>query len=195
MPGDAWASVDLSHVGLELGVGSATTALRRIGDALPDGARIQVGAEEAARTDAVLAVVLAAHRAGVALSATVQANLRSSPSVAARLAGEGVWVRLVKGAYVEDAALAHPYGPATDAAFDAIAADLVARGAALSLATHDPARIAAVPEHLPVEVLLGVRAVDARAFTAAGRHVRVYAPFGPAWFRYWMRRVAEAQGP
>jgi proline dehydrogenase len=24
--------------------------------------------------------------------------------------------------------------------------------------------------------------------------VRVYVPFGDAWFRYWMRRFAEARG-
>jgi proline dehydrogenase len=24
--------------------------------------------------------------------------------------------------------------------------------------------------------------------------VRVYVPFGPNWFRYWMRRVAESRG-
>jgi proline dehydrogenase len=27
-----------------------------------------------------------------------------------------------------------------------------------------------------------------------GIPVRIYAPYGDQWFRYWMRRVAEAQG-
>ena len=41
-------------------------------------------------------------------------------------------------------------------------------------------------------------AADARrqrvALTAAGHDVRVYVPFGPDWFRYFMRRRAEARG-
>ncbi len=46
----------------------------------------------------------------------------------------------------------------------------------------------------PVEMLLGVRPEDARALARAGVPVRLYVPFGPGWFRYAMRRVAEARG-
>jgi proline dehydrogenase len=42
--------------------------------------------------------------------------------------------------------------------------------------------------------LLGVREDDAAELVAAGRHVLVYVPYGEDWFRYWMRRVAEARG-
>jgi proline dehydrogenase len=43
-------------------------------------------------------------------------------------------------------------------------------------------------------MLLGVHAADARALAAAGVPVRLYVPFGPDWFRYGMRRLAEARG-
>jgi proline dehydrogenase len=186
-----WVSVDLSHVGLE--TATATDALRRIGAALPDGARLQVGAEEAARAEAILDAVLAAHADGVALTATVQANLRRSPGDAQRLAAAGVPVRLVKGAYVEASAVAHPYGPQTDAAFGALAAQLHAAGATVLLATHDPALRDVLPD-APVEMLLGVRSQDAVALAAAGRDVRIYAPYGHDWLRYLLRRRAEAEG-
>ena len=31
------------------------------------------------------------------------------------------------------------------------------------------------------------------ALAEAGRDVRIYVPYGDAWFRYFMRRRAEAQ--
>jgi proline dehydrogenase len=186
-----WVSVDLSHVGLE--TGTAADALRRIGAALPAGARLQVGAEEAARADAILDAVLAAHAAGVPVTATLQANLRRAPDDADRLAAAGVPVRLVKGAYVEAPSVAHPYGPQTDAAYGALAAQLHAAGATVLLATHDPA-LRDVLADAPVEMLLGVRAADAVALVAAGRPVRIYAPYGRDWLRYLLRRRAEAEG-
>jgi proline dehydrogenase len=44
------------------------------------------------------------------------------------------------------------------------------------------------------EFLLGVDPTGAAALAAAGHDVRVYVPFGHDWFRYFMRRRAEAQG-
>ena len=46
----------------------------------------------------------------------------------------------------------------------------------------------------PVEQLLGVRPAVLGELVARGIPVRVYVPFGPNWFRYWMRRVAESRG-
>jgi proline dehydrogenase len=45
------------------------------------------------------------------------------------------------------------------------------------------------------ELLLGVRGEDAVALARAGRSVRIYVPYGDGWFRYLMRRRAEAGGP
>ena len=67
----------------------------------------------------------------------------------------------------------------------------------LALATHDAALRDTLLAALPgarCELLLGVRPADALALAAAGRDVRVYVPFGEQWFRYFMRRRAEAQG-
>ncbi len=88
-------------------------------------------------------------------------------------------------------------GPQTDAAYVALAHRLHAGGAGLALATHDAALRDALLADLPgarCELLLGVRPADALALAAAGRDVRVYVPFGEQWFRYFMRRRAEAQG-
>jgi proline dehydrogenase len=195
---DAWLSVDLSH--LALGTDPAATAQRlaAIARALPAGRRVQVGAEELSTAVAVQACVLRVARTGLAdrLGATVQANLLRAPADADALADAGVHVRLVKGAYVEPAGT-HPFGEPTDVAFLRIAFRLAERGAAWSMATHDAAlREALLLAHgpLPVEQLLGVRADALADLHRRGIPTRVYVPYGPDWFRYWMRRVAESRG-
>ena len=159
-PADVWLSVDLSHLALSADPAAAADRLAAIANALPGGRRVQVGAEEAALTDAVQDCVIAVAARGLAdrLGATVQANLVRSPNDTDALAGAGVHIRLVKGAYVE-ATGAHPYGEPTDVAFLRLGSRLAERGAAWSMATHDGRlREALLLAHgpVPVEQLLGV---------------------------------------
>jgi proline dehydrogenase len=196
-PEDTFLSIDLSHIGLDQHGEAAWRRLERIAAALPDGRRIQVGAQEERRADRILAAVLAVAGTGGAVSATVQANLKRSGRDAQALAEAGVPIRLVKGAYAEDPQIARPWGEATDLAFLELAHELHAGGAELALATHDPVLREALLRALPgvgVEMLLGVRSADARALAARGVAVRIYVPYGDRWFRYAMRRWAEAAG-
>jgi proline dehydrogenase len=197
-PADVWVSVDLSHLALSTDPVGAGERLAAVARALPAGRRVQVGAEEAALTDPVLACALAVARDGLAdrLGATVQANLVRSPCDAAALAAAGVHIRLVKGAYVETAG-AHPYGEATDIAFLRLGFRLAERGATWSMATHDARlREALLLAHGPlrVEQLLGVRPDTLVDLRDRGIPTRVYVPYGADWFRYWMRRLAESRG-
>lgn len=197
-PADVWLSVDLSHLGVSAGAVAAADRLAAIAGALPVGRRVQVGAEEAALADAIEGCVLAVAARGLAdrLGATVQANLVRSPADADALADAGVHVRLVKGAYVE-ATGAHPFGEPTDVAFVRLGFRLAERGAAWSMATHDGRlREALLLAHgpVPVEQLLGVRPEALDALHDRGVPTRVYVPYGPDWFRYWMRRLAESRG-
>jgi proline dehydrogenase len=130
------------------------------------------------------------------LGATVQANLLRSPADADALAQAGVHLRLVKGAYVE-ATGTHPHGEATDVAFLRLGLRLAERGATWSMATHDGRlREALLLAHgpLPVEQLLGVRPESLDELHTRGIPTRVYIPYGPDWYRYWLRRVAESRG-
>jgi proline dehydrogenase len=199
LPESVWLSVDLSHLGLDLDPDRCRDQLATITSALPAGRRIQVGAEDSGRTQAVQDCVLAVAGIGLAdrLAATVQANLHRSPADLRKLAAAGVSVRLVKGAYVEAPAQAHRYGEATDLAYLALARQAVELGLDVTLATHDgllrEAVLAAVGPR-PVEQLLGVRPEVATTLTARGIPVRIYVPYGDDWFRYWMRRLAESRG-
>jgi proline dehydrogenase len=172
---DAYVSLDLSHIAFDLEL------LDRIAATTPH--RLQVGAEEAAVTDRILDAVVAVARRGRPIEATIQANLKRSPEDARRLAGEGIPFRLVKGAYVEPDA--HPWGPATDHAYAQIAGE----HPDAALATHDEQLLAALP-HPRIEHLLGIGPRTPRP----DRETRVYVPYGTDWFRYFMRRRAEAQG-
>jgi proline dehydrogenase len=197
-PADVWLSVDLSHLAVGAGAAAATDRLATIADALPAGRRVQVGAEEAALNDLIHGCVLAVAAGGLAdrLGATVQANLVRSPADIDALAGAGVHIRLVKGAYVE-ATGAHPYGEPTDVAFLRLGFQLAERGAEWSMATHDGRlREALLLAHgtVPVEQLLGVRPEALDELHDRGVPTRVYVPYGPEWFRYWMRRLAESRG-
>ena len=63
--------------------------------------------------------------------------------------------------------------------------------------THDPVireALLATLDGIDVEMLLGVRSEDGHDLLRRAHRVRIYVPFGPDWFRYWIRRLAEARG-
>jgi proline dehydrogenase len=194
---NTFLSIDLSHIGLDQPGAAVQQRLERIASVLPAGRRIQVGAEQERRADRILATVSAVARTGGAVSATIQANLKRSRADAEALAGGGVPIRLVKGAYAEDPQVARPWGEATDLAFLELAHELHANGAEVAIATHDTILREALLRALPgigVEMLLGVRPADATVLAGRGVPVRIYAPYGEGWFRYAMRRWAESVG-
>jgi proline dehydrogenase len=197
-PADVWLSVDLTHLALDTDASAAADRLATIAGALPAGRRVQVGAEDAARSTAILACVLAVAERGLAdrLGATVQANLLRAGADVDALVQAGVHVRLVKGAYLEPTG-AHPHGEATDVAFLRLGFRLADAGATWSMATHDGRlREALLLAHglLPVEQLFGVRPEMLDGLRTRGVPTRVYVPYGPNWYRYWLRRVAESRG-
>jgi proline dehydrogenase len=198
LPPEAWLSLDLTHLAVHVNPAAATERLEAIAQALGPGRRIQIGAEDAAHTDAILGCVLELAGRGLRdqLGATVQANLLRSPADARALADAGVHIRLVKGAYVERTG-AHPFGEPTDLAYLRLGSQLAQAGADWSIATHDgrmrDGLLLAEPG-LVVEQLLGVRADVLAQLHDRGVKTRVYLPYGPDWFRYWARRLAEARG-
>jgi proline dehydrogenase len=198
LPLEAWLSLDLTHLAVDVNPAAATERLAAIAQALAPGRRIQIGAEDAAHTDAILGCVLELAGRGLRdqLGATVQANLLRSPADARALADAGVHIRLVKGAYVERTG-AHPFGEPTDLAYLRLGSQLAQAGADWSIATHDgrmrDGLLLAEPG-LVVEQLLGVRADVLAQLHDRGVKTRVYLPYGPDWFRYWARRLAEARG-
>ena len=112
---------------------AAADRLEAITRAIAPGRRIQIGAEDAAHSDAILGCVREV--AGRGLRDRLVRD-RSRPTccdhrpMPGKLTDAGVHVRLVKGAYVERTG-AHPFGEATDIAFLQIGAQLAEAGTEL----------------------------------------------------------------
>jgi proline dehydrogenase len=196
----SYLSLDCSHLGLVADARACGLRVAAIARGLPSGMRLQLGAEQSERADAIQEIARGAVRGGLPVMQTVQANLRRSAADIEALAAAGVPIRLVKGAYLEDPASALPWGAETDSAYVALSMRLFELGAEQVLATHDQAileRLLPTQEGVPgptVECLLGVRPDDARRLAASGRSVRIYVPYGERWFRYAARRAAESIG-
>jgi proline dehydrogenase len=66
------------------------------------------------------------------------------------------------------------------------------------VATHDPLLISYAGElaagtgrNFEFQMLYGVRPEAQRELAADGQRLRVYLPYGSAWFPYFMRRLGE----
>ena len=113
----------------------------------------------------------------------------------------GARVRLCKGAYKEPEQYAFQPKPDVDANYVEQMKRLVSDGVYPGIATHDEAMIAATrgyaSEHnIPYsgwefQMLYGIRRDLQQQLRADGYNVRIYVPFGEAWYPYLMRRMAE----
>src|SRR5215203_362589 len=141
-------------------------------------------------------------RVGVCL----QAYLYRTVDDLAAMIEIGAGVRLVKGAYSEPRTLAFPKKADVDAHYRALAETMVgdrarATGLRAVLGTHDVAIIDAMREHtrnrgLPasafeVHMLYGIQREAQVRLAREGVPVRVLVAYGPYWFPWYMRRLAE----
>lgn len=131
----------------------------------------------------------------------IQAALRRSPSDVDRLIRLGARVRLCKGAYRENAAVAFPEKSDVDRQYVALMERLLRDGNYPAIATHDEAMLQQTKacaardgidaDRFEFQMLYGVRRDLQTRLRASGYRVRVYVPFGTQWYPYLMRRLAE----
>lgn len=197
---DANISVKLTQLGMglddDLCVRSLDALARR---AHESGLTVTIDMEDSAHTAATLDIYELAQKAHGNLGVALQAYLRRTPEDLARVAPLAGHIRLCKGAYDEPAEIAFLSRKEVDAAFDNLCAALMAQpDAKPAIATHDDARIAvaiglAEPRDQPweIQMLYGIRESLQRALVADGHPLRVYVPYGDAWYPYLTRRMAE----
>ncbi|MDP2623171.1 MAG: proline dehydrogenase family protein [Actinomycetota bacterium] len=197
---DANISVKLTQLGMglddDLCVRSLDALARR---AHESGLTVTIDMEDSAHTAATLDIYELAQKAHGNLGVALQAYLRRTPEDLARVAPLAGHIRLCKGAYDEPAEIAFLSRKEVDAAFDDLCAALMAQpDAKPAIATHDDARIAvaielAEPRDQPweIQMLYGIRKSLQRALVADGHPLRVYVPYGDAWYPYLTRRMAE----
>lgn len=197
---DANVSVKLSQLGLGFDDDLAAEAVDALAiRAQAAGTTVTIDMEESLLAQATIDLYAKALQQHGNLGLALQAYLRRSPWDLAELAPLGGHIRLCKGAYDEPADIAFRRKADVDAAFDGLAASLVAVEAVKpAIATHDERRIdkvlALVGERegaFEFQMLYGVRNRLQARLAAQGHPVRVYVPYGDSWYPYLTRRVAE----
>lgn len=206
---DAYVSLKLSQLGLKLDENLAVNNLRAIlTRARQYDRRVRIDMEESALVDVTLDIYrrLRLGEGFANVGVVIQAYLYRAEADVKQLVAEGAWVRLVKGAYKEPPDVAFAKKADTDANMLRLAELMLGEearrnGAGLALASHDEAIIEAVLAYarrnkLPrdafeFQFLYGIRRDLQERLVKDGYPVRIYVPYGTAWYPYFMRRLAE----
>jgi len=195
-------SVKLTQLGLDLGRDLARDQLRRItARAGQYNTFIRVDMEGSDYTETTVAMVEELFAAGANVGTVLQAYLHRTEADVERLLAKGIRLRLVKGAYREPASIAFQDKAEVDANYVRLMRRLLESGVYNAIATHDERIIQATVEHAQAkgigadkfefQMLYGIRRDLQERLRNEGWRVRVYIPFGPEWYPYFMRRLAE----
>jgi proline dehydrogenase len=166
------------------------------------GSFVRIDMESAAYTEATIAMTERLHaRFAGSVGTVLQAYLFRTETDTERLLGQGIRIRLCKGAYKEAPDVAFAAKADVDANYVRMMQRMVQSGVFCGMATHDEAIVDGmlrfVQEHgvektaFEFQMLYGIRRDLQRRLAAQGFGVRVYIPFGTAWYPYFMRRLAE----
>jgi proline dehydrogenase len=204
---DAEISVKLTHLGLDLGPEVAVSNLSRIAErAEALGGRVWVDMEGSSHTRATLEVFRRVQRDHGHLGLCLQSYLYRTEADLDYLIPLGAAIRLVKGAYKEPRSRAFPHKRDVDENFFRLARrllneDALRAGVWTAIGTHDPVLIRRISEHAAAagipkaayefDLLFGIRRDEQERLVHEGHRVRVLVSYGPYWFPWYMRRLAE----
>jgi proline dehydrogenase len=200
---DANVSVKLSALGIELDPPVADRVLGRVlASAERHDVFVRIDMEDSGLTDRTLGVYRGLREAGhERIGIALQAYLRRTMDDVRALSDLRPNVRVVKGIYVEPEEIAFHEPAAVNGNFVRMVERLLTSGSYVAVATHDRGlidEVLALAERRKVsreayefQMLLGVTEDVRRRLARAGHRVRVYVPFGHAWYAYSMRRLKE----
>ena len=200
-------SIKLTQMGLDLGDDLCEDiAAGLVGKAKELGTFVRVDMEGSAYTERTIGIFERLRRRFDNVGIVLQAYLRRTLDDVRRLAAQGTNVRLCKGAYLEPEAVAFPTMGEGDRNYLACSEILLtdgslAKGTRPCFATHDPAMVDGVKDiarkhgvakdRFEMQMLYGIRRDLQMALVKEGFMMRVYVPYGPQWYPYFMRRLAE----
>jgi proline dehydrogenase len=196
-------ALKLTHLGLDRGEEVAYAAVERlVRRAAELGNFVRIDMEESARVDATLRIYRRLREAGHENVGTVlQAYLYRTEADLESLLDLRPNLRLVKGAYLEPADRAYPAKADVDRAYARLLDKMLGACSFVAVATHDEAlighalqtveRIGLARDRFQLQMLYGVRPQLQRELAGRGLSVLVATPYGPDWYPYLMRRLAE----
>jgi proline dehydrogenase len=196
-------AVKLTHLGLDLDEDLAyenIAGLAAHAGLLDNFIRIDM--EESRYVDVTLRIYRRLREAGIDnVGVVLQAYLYRSERNLNDLLALRPNLRLCKGAYLEPPEVAFPTKGAVDVAFVRLLERALREAAFLGVATHDErliehtiafVRREKIPQdRFQFQMLYGVRPQLQLSLVRRGYPVLVATPFGPDWYRYFMRRLAE----
>ena len=204
---DAQISVKPTQLGLDLDAGLCFTNLQRLIDrAAERGNFVWIDMESSPYVDRTLDLFRRTRARSPLVGVALQAYLFRTEQDVESLVPLGSAIRLVKGAYLEPAAIAHPKKADVDENFYRLACRLLApdaqrAGCTLHIATHDPRLVDRLSTfiadhdvaHTAYEyaMLYGIQRPLQQRLVESGRPLRVLIAYGEYWFPWYMRRLAE----
>lgn len=204
---DTNVSVKLSQLGMRISEELVLENMRLLlALAQKHNNRIRIDMEESSVTDQTLRIYRTLRQEFPNVGIVIQSYLRRSEEDVRQLVAEGAWVRLCKGAYAEPPEVAFPDKKDTDANFVRLVELMLSpearqNGVYLAVATHDEKMVEATqrfaraqaisPQAFEFQMLYGIRRELQEKLVAQGHRVRVYVPYGTAWYPYFVRRLAE----
>ena len=200
---DANISVKLTALGLEVDPGLCRDLLGAVvGRARELETFVRIDMEHSAVTSQTLAIYRELREAGHdGVGVVIQSYLKRSIDDVRALADLLPRVRLVKGIYVEPAAIAYTDPAEINRSFVHLLEELMDGGSHVAIATHDESLVTAAQrlarergldrERYEFQLLLGVKEQLRDRLIASGERVRIYVPYGEAWYGYSVRRLKE----
>ncbi|HYO42271.1 MAG TPA: proline dehydrogenase family protein [Candidatus Limnocylindrales bacterium] len=200
-------SVKPTQLGLDVDEDVCLRHLRTLAEAArAQGSFIWIDMEDSSYVDRTLDLyqrLRATHpNSGICL----QAYLRRTARDVERLLPIAPAVRLVKGAYDEPRSVAFKSKKEVDANFLGLSVTMLREsrnrpGMRVGLGTHDVGLIEQIAVHaaaagvpkdgFEVQMLYGIRAREQRRLARSGYRVQTLIAYGAAWYRWYMRRLAE----
>jgi proline dehydrogenase len=196
-------ALKLTQLGLDI---DPELAYRNVAEVVAHAATlgnfVRIDMEESTRVDDTLRIYRRLRADGHDNVGTVlQSYLYRTPDDLESLLPLSPNLRLVKGAYLEPANVAYPRKEDVDRAYITLAERMLTESGFTAIATHDERIIDHVidftrrrgigPDRFEFQMLYGVRPQCQLALVHAGHRVLVATPYGPHWYHYLMRRLAE----
>ena len=199
---DTTISVKPTQLGISFDKGGAIDHLRRLAaEATAVGSSVEIDMEQSQFVSDTLDLYRTLHADFPDLRIAMQAYLRRTPVDLQLMAPLKPRIRLVKGAYAEPEALGFQKKREVDAQYAFLTDWLFEQGTDPAIASHDhkliehaknaAARTGAGKEGFEIQMLYGIRRDLQEELASEGFRVRVYVPYGSAWYPYLMRRMAE----
>ena len=195
-------SIKLTQFGLDLSREVCLENVRQLAaKAKAGGSSVEIDMESTAYTDRTLEIATQISNEFGCARAVIQAYLLRSAADIDRLNSAGVPVRLCKGAYDEPRSVAFAEKRDVDRNYLTLMKTLLDHGTYPAIATHDERMVGEAfryvrerriaPEHFEFQMLYGIRRDLQRRIVDLGYRLRLYVPYGTAWYPYFMRRLAE----